>query len=729
MLLIFGNAMKKQKLIQNSAGIIMIILTFLGFSCTKRSLILFDFNRDFDTGTVETTEGMKISLIDEKALRLEKGAVRQYRPSLVLKAPGGKWDLSGYEAITIEVKNVGSEPHSVNCIINNPGDPPLPVGYVYEDTDVITEGALLLWPGEEGVLKLPLLREQWAEKEIGIIGMRGHPPVKRVKDLSNVNQLVVYIQKADKPFEVVIDNIRAEGIYKAPEKLQELKNFFPMIDEFGQYRHREWSGKTHSQEELLVHREIEEGDLDSHPGPESWDKYGGWAAGPQLEATGFFRVEKHQGKWWLVDPEGRLFWSHGIVAVEPYHKTAITDREYMYSFLPSKDEPLGRFYGTASTRWGYYSRYDTFETYSYTKANMYRIWGEDWFDKSAGLAHHRLKSWGMNTMHTPNWDNREIYELRKTPYTGTLRTRQARRIIGDEVSEGSRFPDPFDPSFRRILRDQLAYHKGHSIDDPWCIGYHIDGEPDWGWDGISLAVSTLKSPPDQAAKREFINDLKLKYSSIDRLNTAWGTSHGSWGALLMNRTEPEGEGAYADLRAFYAKLADTYFRICKEELKSAAPNQLYFGCRFWSVNIPVADAAAKYCDVVGYNRYYYTVENFYMPSGQKIDTLEYDKPMLFGEWHVGALDRGMLHPSLRQTKDQDQRAKAYKDYVLGAMRHPQAVGTIYFQYQDQETTGRVGDGENYQIGFIDVCNKPYYEIIRASRDVGYNMYDYRFSNK
>ncbi len=699
------------------------------FSCTRSSVVLFDFDQDFDISKFQTTEGMKISLTHEKALHLENGTVRQYRPSLVLKAPEGKWDLSRYESITIDVKNVGTEPYSVNCIINNPGDPPLPTGYVYEDNDVVTEGALLLWPGEVGVLKLPLLREQWADQEIEIIGMRGAPPVKRVKDLTNIKQVTVYIQKADKPFDVVIDNIRAEGLYEASEEDQELKNFFPMIDEFGQYMHREWPGKTHSLEELLAYGEKEEKDLDSHSGPENRDQYGGWASGPQLEATGFFRVEKVEGKWWLVDPEGRLFWSHGIVAVEPYHKTAITDREYLYSFLPAKDEPLGRFYGTASARWGYYSRHDSFETYSFTKANMYRIWNEDWFNKSAEIAHNRLKSWGMNTMHTPNWANREIYEMRKTPYTGTLRTRNAKRIIGDEVSEGSRFPDPFDPSFRRTLRDQLEFHKGHSIDDPWCIGYHIDGEPDWGWDGISLAVSTIKSPSDQAAKREFINDLKARYNSVELLNEVWGTNYESWNTLLMSRTAPEIERSYDDLSAFYAKFANTYFRICSEELKSAAPNQLYFGCRFWSVNIPVANAAAKYCDVVGYNRYYFTVENFYMPGGQKIDTLKYDKPMLFGEWHVGALDRGMLHPSLRQTKGQNQRAQAYKNYVLGAMRHPYAVGTIYFQYQDQETTGRVGDGENYQIGFIDVCNKPYYEIIQASREIGYNMYDYRFNNK
>jgi len=40
---------------------------------------------------------------------------------------------------------------------------------------------------------------------------------------------------------------------------------------------------------------------------------------------------------------------------------------------------------------------------------------------------------------------------------------------------------------------------------------------------------------------------------------------------------------------------------------------------------------------------------------------------------------------------------------------------------DQATTGR-GDGENYQIGFLDVCDTPYPEIIQASRDVAAEMY-------
>ena len=56
------------------------------------------------------------------------------------------------------------------------------------------------------------------------------------------------------------------------------------------------------------------------------------------------------------------------------------------------------------------------------------------------------------------------------------------------------------------------------------------------------------------------------------------------------------------------------------------------------------------------------------------------------------------------------------------------LGTHWFQYKDQPTTGR-GDGEDYQIGLIDVCDKPYPETIKAVRDVGYNLYEYRMQTK
>ena len=106
-----------------------------------------------------------------------------------------------------------------------------------------------------------------------------------------------------------------------------------------------------------------------------------------------------------------------------------------------------------------------------------------------------------------------------------------------------------------------------------------------------------------------------------------------------------------------------------------------------------------------------------MPSGV-------DKPTIVGEFHFGALDRGMFHTGLVYTGSQAERAAAYKTYVRSALENPCIVGTHWFQFGDQATTGR-GDGENYQIGFLDVCDTPYAETIRACREVARDMYPLR----
>ncbi|MFB0525830.1 MAG: beta-galactosidase, partial [Phycisphaerae bacterium] len=294
-----------------------------------------------------------------------------------------------------------------------------------------------------------------------------------------------------------------------------------------------------------------------------------------------------------------------------------------------------------------------------------------------------------------------------------------RRLEGSEGYWG-KFYDVFDPSFRQALRRRLTSEKGRAIDDPWCIGYFVHNELAWG-DELSLAVAALISPANQPAKKVFIEDLKAKYNTIDRLNEAWSTDYATWDALLQSQQEPDKDKAWADLTAFYTKTAETYFKTIYEELKKVAPNQLYMGCRFAWVNDRAAKAAAQFCDIVSYNRYTYSV-------GQQRLAGDIDKPIIIGEFHFGALDRGMFHTGLRKTANQQDRAAKYKSYVQGALRNPYIVGTHWFQYKDQPTTGR-GDGENYQIGFVDICDTPYPETIQACRDVGYSLYEYRLKPK
>ena len=156
-------------------------------------------------------------------------------------------------------------------------------------------------------------------------------------------------------------------------------------------------------------------------------------------------------------------------------------------------------------------------------------------------------------------------------------------------------------------------------------------------------------------------------------------------------------------------------------MKRSAPHTLYLGCRFAWVNDRAVRAAGKFCDLISFNRYQKTLDGLRLPNGV-------DLPVVIGEFHFGALDRGMFHTGLVATASQDDRADAYRSYVRSALRHPQIVGTHWFEFGDEPVTGR-GDGENYQIGFVDVCDTPYVETIAASRDIGEAMYRYRMGSR
>jgi len=389
--------------------------------------------------------------------------------------------------------------------------------------------------------------------------------------------------------------------------------------------------------------------------------------------------------------------------------TPITDREHWFE-LPPRDGPFGVFYSRAG--WaphGYYQTHSPYDQFCFSGANLLRKYGENWEATFNDRTHLRLRSWGLNTI--GNWSDPAIYRMARTPYVVTLSS--GKRKIEGSTGYWGQFPDPFDPDFDRPLVEAMKRETELSAKDPWCLGYFVDNELSWG-DDVSLALATIRSPAHQPAKKAFLEILRQKYGNIEKLNEAWGTKYQDWDSFLQASDEPDRKKAADDLGEFYTQIAETYFRRCREAIKAASPNKLYLGCRFAWVNDRAIRAAGKYCDIVSFNRYEVNVAGFKLPEGV-------DKPVVIGEFHFGALDRGMFHTGLRETADQAERAEAYRRYVGSALDHPLIVGTHWFQLMDQATTGR-GDGENYQIGFLDVCDTPYPEIIQASREIGEQMY-------
>ncbi|MEM6378361.1 MAG: hypothetical protein AAF705_09115 [Bacteroidota bacterium] len=81
----------------------------------------------------------------------------------------------------------------------------------------------------------------------------------------------------------------------------------------------------------------------------------------------------------------------------------------------------------------------------------------------------------------------------------------------------------------------------------------------------------------------------------------------------------------------------------------------------------------------------------------------------------------------KRAESQQHRGLLYQEYIQGALRNHAIVGAHWFQYTDQMITGRE-DGENYNLGFVDVCEVPYSDFIDGVRAPNYGMYDYRMEN-
>lgn len=624
----------------------------------------------------------------------------------------GEWDLTSYKALMATVTNLSDNEYlQLNFMLEN------------DSTHTMTELAFEKVAGRsEGVFNeqrhlAPGTTETFT---IYLPGIAPHPEVAEYLTLMKVSP---YAQMRYKEYNADFSDIRkvivmgskmskgqswrVESLEFIPGKRQDVPSymqldsaaFFPFIDRYGQFKHKDWPGKTHSDSDLIKAREIEEKDLAAHPGPKGWDRFGGWADGPQLEATGHFRVEKVDGKWWMVDPDGHLFFSHGIVrvnpscAVTPLHGKSMPSRRFMFEELPSKGDSLYRFYFTNDALLvPYYQRWKEDSTYDFSSANIYRKYGPEYKTIWADLAHRRLRSWGVNTI--ANSSDAEICHMSRTPYIDRF------DVISEPIAgaDGAWFPimDPYDPSFRTAVEKNLL-DRQYEINDPFNLGFFVDNEIRWG-NSTHAARCVAAAPETQAAKKQMRKFLHKRYG---------------------HPVEPS-EATEQDLKDFNIEIIDTYYRVIRESFDKLAPGVLYMGCRFAGFTFPneeVVRIGAKYCDVISHNQYRYTIDTYRLPEGV-------DKPVVVGEWHLGACDRGLFYHSLIECRDQEERAFFYEKYAVSAMKHPNIVGIHWHQFMDQATTGRF-DGENMQVGFLDCCDTPYPETIAASRRAGYNMYKMR----
>ena len=620
----------------------------------------------------------------------------------------GTWDFTRFSHIKIVLIN-GNGHGNLNAIfrMEGEGNGTLQAKKSLKDKDtVIWLIPLPTLPGNPEIFKY-------------LKGMRATPfnveGVTSNMDFSKVTKILVSFDKWLKGTKLGIQGISAvNGELVASPQWFSLSegDFFPFIDQYGQFIHKDWPGKTKTDKDLFIDHQREMDFMEKYPGPDDRSIYGGWSKGEQLKAKGHFYVEKIDGKWWMVDPDGHLFWSHGVVRVTASSAvTIIDDREHYFDSLPGVNDPLGKFYETRDEfMYRYYKSWNVNRTFDFSSANIYRKYGDNWKESYQDMVHARLRNWGMNTISAGSDPN--IYRKLNVPYSDRIELNSP-RIAGAPVHLNV-IRDPFHLDFDQKLREQLLERR-EELESPWCYGYFIDNKLVWGA-AHDLGRWVLKSPGTQPAKIAFIRHLENKYSAIAELNKIWKTSFRDWNELLALQEEPS-KNAMQDCIDFSAILIEEYFKKVERTMEQTAPGKLNLGCRYVAVNDRVLQIAAKYSDVLTFDLFWDSLSEFNLPKG-------IDKPVLIGEFHFGATDRGLFHPGLNQKANQRERGRAYEEYVRSALLNPFVVGTAWHQFSDQATTGRF-DGENFQDGLTDVCDRIYWETIKKVKEIGSKLYRIR----
>jgi hypothetical protein len=435
----------------------------------------------------------------------------------------------------------------------------------------------------------------------------------------------------------------------------------PLVDEFGQWIPAEWPDKAKTLDDLKAAWDEEDKALQT--GRFNVSKYGGYMD-TKSKATGYFRVEKIDDKWWFIDPEGHYFISTGSTGIGAGGSFArIEGREYIYTgFAPEELTQSNKRLGKAS-----------FFTW-----NLYRRFGPDYYQKWMDFTARRMDDWGLNTV--ANWSDVTIGRSKGIPYVATLSGWKF-----DAKTMG--MPDVYAPDYSTSIDEAAKRQCAPLKDDPYLLGYFVGNEPPWPGREMELVNVILEGDetPMKAALQKHLAD----------------------------GDTPERRKAF---------VYNTYFRfitMVNASIKKYDPNHLNLGLRFGG-NPPddlVKASASIGFDVFSLNIYGYSA---YPDRLKKIDELT-GLPIIIGEFHFGTPGRG-LSPGLRQTISQEERGVAYRFYVENAVAHPSLIGTHWFQWWDQPSTGR-GDGENYNIGMVDVTDRPYKELIDAARETHKRLYE------
>lgn len=403
------------------------------------------------------------------------------------------------------------------------------------------------------------------------------------------------------------------------------------------------------------------------------------------------RLEQSEdGTWWLVDTDGKPFYSVGCA---------------MYNNRITPDQT-----------------YPTLEKLGFnTIANGSSL--ENWcaFNESQ-------KAKGQPTVFQFYRVNTDISA--RSPYVGLMNPDEARS--NEDPAAGAAaiggfnhaFPDPFDPNWEEDVRKQIRGVATLFRDKQYYMAWMAANERSH-WNLYRYVWSPY-------CAIEFGKFLREKYANIDNLNHSWASDFASFDDLLAQRPEPlviEGN-KYEDFNEFSRIILRTFNEKILRIIREEDPSRLIFTNRFMIHEVRgVFDNLDLYKDFDGIAVNIYPSNDVWgldMAERQYL-TLMHEmtgKPLMICEWSAPARDSHLYddpnkldwsYPQLMRT--QEERAHQVAQVSADFYNMPFMVGAHWFSWGDfQHRTRSSNRGIFHSDGIT-----PYTEVQDALMGVNKRM--------
>lgn len=389
-----------------------------------------------------------------------------------------------------------------------------------------------------------------------------------------------------------------------------------------------------------------------------------------------FSLQRENGVWWFKSPSGDLLWSFGVCCTD-------------LGFAPKdvKSDNPG---------------YSALKLFPDEKS---------WVQSTAS----NLRRWGFNSL--GGWSDADRF----AKYGGSQRLPYF-PVLHLGAYDRAPWHDLFAPQMAKAIDGAAKEQILKVRDDPYLVGYFTDNELGWWTD--TLFKNYLEMPAESPGHRELLKLVRSHYKNdFSRLRKDWATSAKDFAQLDAKpdlRLKAEGDGIRL-VDAWTTKLATRYYSMVRDAVRRYDKKHLIMGDRYCQYyDLPVARASMPYIDAVSTN-----MGADWTDGGISrffLDTLHNlaGKPVIVTEFYMTAMENqsGNRNSSggFPIVQTQRERATAFGKNVSEMAARPYLLGAHWFQFTDEPPKGR-GDGEDYNMGLVDIHGKPYDLLTRVSANL------------